>query len=91
MKWKTLFVVRVYFPDVRDTRIIGQLRNLANEFGRPGIIAKRRQTNHRVQRKSYLRLVWPTRWMARAYQTAVAKLWGGRGITTKRFRTLRPC
>lgn len=82
------FSVQVYFNDFsnHDTRIIvGQVRRLADEFGRPGIIAKKGQNNRRVLRKGYLRLVWPTRRLARAFQALVEEIWGHL-VSTRRFR-----
>lgn len=85
------FSVRVYFDDfgnLHKNRLIGQVRRLADEFGRPGIIGKRGQINPRVRRKGYLRIAWPTRRQARQYQDAVAELWGDR-VSTRRFRSRR--
>jgi hypothetical protein len=78
------FPVRVFFSKTSSV-LVGQVRRLADEFGRPGITAKRGQTNRRVRQKGYLRLVWPNRRLARAYQSAVAKWWGGQ-VTTRRFK-----
>ncbi len=82
------FSVRVYFDDFGNfhkDRLIGQIRRLADEFGRAGIIGKRGQTNLRIHRQGYLRIVWPTRRQARQYQDAVAEFWGDR-VSTRRFR-----
>ncbi|MFT9027296.1 hypothetical protein [Acetobacter indonesiensis] len=82
------FSVRVYFDDfgnLHKDRLIGQVRRLADEFGLPGIVGKRNQTNQRIHSKGYLRIVWRTREQARRYQDAVAEFWGDR-VSTKRFR-----
>jgi hypothetical protein len=84
----TVFPVRVYFDSFGNhspDKVIGQVRRLADEEGRPGIIGKRGQTTKRVLRKGYLRIVWPTRKSARRYQQAVAEFWGHLA-RTKRYR-----
>ncbi|MCF3945136.1 hypothetical protein AiwAL_08715 [Acidiphilium sp. AL] len=82
------FSVRVYFDDfgnLHKARLIGQVRRLADEFGRPGIIGKRGQTNLRIHQQGYLRIVWPTHRQARQYQDAVAEFWGDR-VSTRQFQ-----
>ena len=85
------FSVRVYFDgfgNLNKPRLMGQVRRLADEFGRPGIVGKRGQTNPRIRRQGYLRIAWPTRRLARQYQDAVAEFWGDR-VSTRRFRVRR--
>ena len=80
--------VRVYFDNYGNhppAWIMGQIRRLADEFGWWGIQAKRGQTNKRIRRKGYLRLVWPTRRLAKSYQAAVDELWG-HIASNKRFK-----
>jgi hypothetical protein len=82
------FAVRAYFSSFGNHSrgdVIGQVRRLADELGRPGIIAKRGQTNARVVRKGYLRTVWTTRRLAKNYQAKVAEFWGHL-ISTRRFK-----
>ncbi len=82
------FSVQVYFDEFGNhvlSHIIGQVRRLADEFGRPGITGKRGQTNRRVKRKGYLRIVWPTRKLAKAFQRLVKEIWGHLA-STRRFR-----
>jgi hypothetical protein len=82
------FSVQVYFSDFGNHQpghLIGQVRRLADEFGRPGIIGKRGQKNARVLKKGYLRIVWPTRKLARAFQRLVGEFWGHL-VSTRRFR-----
>jgi hypothetical protein len=64
---------------------VGQVRRLADELGRPGIIGKRGQTNARVRSKGYVRIVFPTRGLAKQYQTLIAQMWGS-SVPTRRFR-----
>lgn len=83
------YSVRVYLDRPANhppSWIIGQVRRVADEFGYWGIRSKRRQTNPCIQRKGYLRLVWPARRLAKAYQAAVDELWGHL-VSTKRFRS----
>ena len=90
-KIKMTFSVRVYFDDfgnLNRPQLMGQVRRLADEFGRPSIVGKRGQTNMRVRQQGYLRIVWPSRWLARQYQDAVAEFWGDR-VSTRRFRVRR--
>ena len=61
--------------------LIGQLRRLADEFGRPGIRAKRGQTNTVFFRQGGLRLRWPNRKLAVKYKAAADKLWGAFSMT----------
>jgi len=82
------FSVRVYFDEIGNlnrARLVGQVRRLADEFGRPGIVGKRGQTNGRVSDQGYLRIVWPSRQLARRYQDTVSEFWGDR-VSTKRFK-----
>jgi hypothetical protein len=82
------FSVQVYFNDFGNHEpriVVGQVRRLADEFGKPGIMAKKGQNNRRVFRKGYLRLVWPTRRLARAFQALVEEMWGHL-VSTRRFR-----
>lgn len=72
-------------PNVPKAALIGQVRSLADELGRPGIIGKRGQTNDRVLRKGYVRIVLPTRQLAKDYQALVAQLWGS-SVPTQRFK-----
>jgi hypothetical protein len=65
--------------------IIGQVRRLADEFGRPGIVAKRGQTNQQVLAQGYLRTSWPSQASARKFQDAVEQLWGDL-VSTKLYR-----
>ena len=74
--------------------VIGQVRRLADEFGRYGIEAKAGQTNERVLVKGYLRLRWPTRRLAKRYAAAVEEMYGNRTSTrcfknTRRYRPKR--
>ena len=81
------FVVRAYFNDFGNHEpaiIVGQVRRLADELGYHGIVAKRRQTNERILQRGYLRIVLPTRRLARRYQELVVEFWGHL-VTTKRF------
>jgi hypothetical protein len=83
-----IFPVRVYFDDFGNHPpqwIIGQVRRVADEFGRPGIEGKRGQSNAGVRRSGYLRVVWPSRRLAKQFQAAVDELWGHL-VSTKRFR-----
>ena len=64
---------------------VGQVRRLADKLGRPGIEGKRGQTNKRVKRKGYVRIVFPTRRLAKQYQALVAQMWGS-SVPTRRFR-----
>lgn len=85
------FSVRVYFDDcgnLHKTRLIGQVRRIADEFGYSGIVGKRGQTNKCIEKNGYLRIVWPTHHLACQYQDAVAELWGDR-VSTKQFKTKR--
>jgi hypothetical protein len=58
----------------RPELVIGQIRNLANEFGWPGIEAKRGQTNSSFFAQGVLSLTWPNRQLARRYKAAVEEL-----------------
>ncbi len=81
------FSVWIYFDDFRNHEpriIVGQVRRLADEFGRPGILAKKGQKNRRVFKKGYLRLVWPSRRLAKAFQALVEEMWGHM-VSTKLF------
>ena len=82
------FSVQVHFRNFgnhQPGQLIGQVRRLADEFGRPGIIGKRGQKNARVLKKGYLRIVWPTRQLAKAFQRLVEEFWGHL-VSTRRFR-----
>ncbi len=82
------FSVRTYFNDFgnhAEPIILGQVRRLADEFGRPGIEAKAGETNVRIRRNGYLRTTWPTRQLARDFQQSVAEVWGDR-VSTRRFK-----
>jgi hypothetical protein len=82
------FLVRAYFNDFGNhaaSIIFGQVRRLADEFGRPGIEAKAGETNVRIRRNGYMRTTWPTRQMARDFQQSVAAVWGDR-VSTRRFK-----
>lgn len=82
------YAVRVYFETFgnhRPSRIIGQVRRVADEFGSPGIVGKRGQTNARILASGYLRIVWPSRSLARRFQNAVEEFWGAY-VSTRRFR-----
>ena len=84
----TVFPVRVFFDSFGNhspDKVVGQVRRLADEQGRPGIVGKRGQTTNRVLRNGYLRIVWPTRKSARQYQRAVAEFWGHL-VRTKRYK-----
>ena len=81
------FTVRVDFYNYGNHSprlIVGQVRRLADEFGRPGIMAKRGQTTQRALRTGHMRLVWPTRRLAREYQAMVEEFWG-EYASTQRF------
>jgi hypothetical protein len=84
-KVESLFSVRVFPDNLGDDHLIGQLRRLADEFGKPGIEAKRGEFNSVVRRRGYLCLRWKNRRLAKEYQEAVARYWGDRA-TTRRFR-----
>lgn len=80
--------VRVYFGHFGNhnkNRLIGQVRRLADEFGYPGIVGKSGQTNREVLRKGYLRIEWPSRRLACAFQQTVEEFWG-HVVSTRRFR-----
>lgn len=80
--------VRVFFVNIGNLRLsylIAQVRHLADQFGRPGIVGKRGQTNRRVRQQGYLSIILPSKRMAIAYQDAVEQFWGDR-VETKRYR-----
>lgn len=80
--------VRVYFDkptNLHRDRLVGQVRRLADEFGRLGIVGKRGQTNRQVRKQGFLRVVWPSRRQAIAFQDAVDEFWGHL-VSTRRFR-----
>ncbi|WP_159107320.1 hypothetical protein, partial [Azospirillum sp. B4] len=54
-------------------------------LGRPGINAKRRQTNERYLAKGRLRLRFPTRTLAKRYQ-ALVREYGPPEANTHRYR-----
>lgn len=56
--------------------IMGQLRSLSDQFGPPGICAKRGQNNSVVQRSGALRLCWRNRVLARRFRHLVLQLFG---------------
>jgi hypothetical protein len=58
----------------RRLDLLDLARRQADHLGRPGILAKKRQTNRRYRRKGYLRLRFPSRRLARAYIARVARL-----------------
>jgi hypothetical protein len=81
-------VVYVYIRRIGNLRwsfLVGQLRNIADQFGKPGITGKRGQTNRRVKQQGYLRIVLPTRQMAIDFQDAVESFWGNR-VETERYK-----
>lgn len=83
-----LFPTQSYFDSFGNHKpsfLIGQVRRLADEFGYPGMVGKRGQTNPCVLKKGYLRIVWRTRKEAKAFQAAVDEFWGHL-VTTRRFR-----
>lgn len=87
----TYFVTRTTISHGNHPRqwVIGQVRHLANEFGRSGIVAKRGQSNDRIRKKGYLRLAWPSREAAERYQLAANEMYGDR-TTTRIMRNPRP-
>lgn len=80
--------VKVYILSLGNyswSHLVAQIRSLADQFGRPGIIGKRGQTNRRVRQQGYFRIVMPNKQMAIKYQNAVESFWGDL-VETKRFR-----
>lgn len=79
----TYFVTRTTIDPNNHPRpwVIGQVRRLADEFGRPGILAKKGQDNDRVRKKGYLRLAWRFREQAERYQLAADEMYGDRTVT----------
>ncbi len=84
------YSTRHYFAQCRSLirrLVVGQVRALANEFGRPGIEGKRGKTNHQVLSRGYLRIDWgQNRRLARKFQAKVNQLWGSAGVYTRRYR-----
>jgi len=75
-------VVRAYsndFGNHAEPIIIGQVRRLADEFGRLGIEAKAGETNVRIRRNGPR-----VRWRA-IFRRAFAEVWGDR-VSTRRFK-----
>ena len=79
----TYFVTRTTINPTNHPRpwVVGQVRRLADEFGRPGILAKKGQDNDRVREQGYLRLPWRSRELAERYRRAVDELYGDRTTT----------
>lgn len=83
-------IVKVYIIRLGNlswSHLVAQIRNLADQFGRPGITGKRGQTNREVRRQGYLRIEFPSKQMAMAYQEAVESFWGDR-VETRRIRVV---
>jgi hypothetical protein len=56
--------------------MIAQLRCLSDQLGRPGICAKRGQSNPVVRKSGTLRLRWKSRVLARRYRRLVRRAFG---------------
>lgn len=79
----TYFVTRTKFSQTNHPApwVMGQVRRLADEFGKPGIVAKTGQKNARIRRKGYLRLVWRSRRQAERFQLAADEMYSDRTVT----------
>lgn len=70
------WVVRVRVGSKNRGRLflLDHARRQTDHFGPQGIRAKRGQTNERFRKRGYIRLVFPTRTMAKRYMRRVDKL-----------------
>ncbi len=83
------YAVLTYFDNVgnKDKNIlIGQVRRLVDELGYWGIISKSGQSNCRVKKQGFLRVIFLTRELAKRYQDIVAEFWEGI-VSTRRFKS----
>lgn len=82
------YIVEVHFANQKALIrriVLGQVRHIGDQFGHFGFRAKRGETNFRVFQRGYLRMKWPSRRLARAYQSEVDAYWGTL-TTTRRLR-----
>lgn len=84
----TYFVTRTKVSETNHPVpwVFGQVRRLADEFGKPGIVAKTGQKNSRIRRTGYLRLVWRSRRQAEQFQLAADEMYGD-GTATRILRS----
>jgi hypothetical protein len=66
--------VRVRRTNRGELFVLDNARRQADHFGRDGIRAKRGQTTTRYRRRGYIRMVFPTRALARKYVRRVERL-----------------
>jgi hypothetical protein len=71
---------------VHSDVLIDQVRRLADQLGRPGIVGKRDQTNDKFWLEGKLQITLPSRMLARRYQRSVEAVWGDIAMT----RRVRP-